>query len=82
MSNVVHLKWGEKPETNLPYLMITRLSRVRGDDYYVKPCEGLSPPPSPVDEPRSFASLTSALRRAEAVANQCDVELIYVRLNG
>jgi hypothetical protein len=82
MSSIVHLKWGEKPETNLPYLMVTRLSRVRGDDYYVKPCEGLTTPPPPPDEPRSFASLNSALRRAEAVATQCDVDLIYVKLNG
>ena len=82
MSNVVHLKWGEKPETNAPYLMITRLSRVRGDDYYVKPCEGLTTRPSAIDEARSFASLNSAMRQAETVASECEVELIYVRLNG
>lgn len=82
MSNVVHLKWGEQPAAEPPYLMVRRLGRIRGDDYFVAPCASLQDAAKSASESRPFASLTSALREAETVAATCGVETIYVRLNG
>jgi hypothetical protein len=82
MSNIVHLKWGEQPTRDSLYLLVRRMGRVRGDDFYVDPCDGLAPEPAPLDEPRTFASLTSALRAAETRAERCGVETIYVRMGG
>lgn len=79
MSNIVHLKWGEQPTQDSPHLLVRRIGRVRGDDFFVDPCGALAAPSS-VDEPRSFASLTSALRAAQARAAACGVETIYVRM--
>jgi hypothetical protein len=77
MSTVIHLKWGEQPDEPRHFL-VTRLGRVRGDDFYVNPAAGvhLATP----NEARSFASLASALREAEAAAHACGVDTIYVRL--
>jgi hypothetical protein len=82
MSNVVHLKWGEQPTSEHPYLMVRRLGRVRGDDYFVAPCAALQDAAKSASESRAFASLTSALREAETVAASCGAEIIYVRMNG
>jgi hypothetical protein len=77
MSDIVHLKWGEQP-TRDSHLMVRRIGRVRGDDFFVGPCAALRPN----SEPRSFASLTSALAAAEAEAVQYGVDTIYVRMGG
>ena len=82
MSNIVHLKWGEQPTQDSLYLLVRRMGRVRGDDFFVDPCAGLAAQPLPQDEPRSFASLTSALRAAETRAERCGVQTIYVRMGG
>jgi hypothetical protein len=79
MSNVVHLKWGEEPQPGF-YVMITRLGRVRGEDYYVH-----TPSNRPIGEARSwaeesYASLASALREAESLASRRGAETIYVRM--
>jgi hypothetical protein len=80
MSSVVHLKWGEEPKANDPYVMITRLGRIRGEDYYVhtRSNRTMGEARSWADE--SFASLASALRQAETVATSYGAEIIYVRL--
>jgi len=77
MSDVVHLKWGEQP-TQDSHLMVRRISRSRGDDFFVRPCDQLRVN----SEPRSFASLASALLAAEAAAEQYGVDVIYVRMGG
>lgn len=77
MSEVVHLKWGEQPSEPM-HLMVTRLGRTRGEDFYVRPCDGLRPN-APLGERPAFASLKSALREAEAVAETYGVRTIYVR---
>ena len=82
MSNIVHLKWGEEPKSGDPYVMITRLGRIRGEDYYVH-----TPNNRAIGEARSwaeesYASLTSALRQAEVVATRYGAETIYVRMPG
>ena len=82
MSNIVHLKWGEQPDRDRLYLMVRRLGRIRGEDFFVDPCDGVHPPERAPDEPRSFASLASALKRAESVAATCGVDTIYIRMNG
>ncbi len=81
MSNVVHLKWGEEPDSGF-YVMITRLGRIRGEDYYVH-----TPSNRPIGEARSwceesYASLKTALRHAEAMASQYGTDTIYVRTPG
>jgi hypothetical protein len=81
MSTITHLKWGEKP-TRDSYLMIRRIGRVRGDDYFVDPCDGLAVKAASVNEPRAFASLNSALRAAESRAEMYGVDTIYVRMGG
>jgi hypothetical protein len=80
MSNVVHLKWGEEPKADDRYVMITRLGRTRGDDYYVhtRSNRRMGEARSWADE--SFASLASALRQAETVASHYGAEIIYVRM--
>lgn len=78
MSNVVHLKWGEEPASETTYLTVTRHGRIRGEDYIVGSSLGfhvVAP-----EEPRSFASLDSALRHVEVVAQTYGVETIYVRM--
>lgn len=82
MSTIVHLKWGEQPSRDALYLLVRRQGRVRGDDFYVDPCEGLPVESAPLDEPRSFASLSSALRAAQTRAQLCGVDTIYVRMGG
>ena len=82
MSNIVHLKWGEQPATDRRYFVVRRLSRVRGDDFFIDACADVAPPRLSPDEPRSFASLASALKQAQSAADQCGVETIYVRMNG
>jgi hypothetical protein len=79
MSTIVHLKWGEQP-TRDSHLMVRRIGRVRGDDFFVDPCAGLAA--APRSEPRSFASLTSALAAAESEAARYGVDTIYVRMGG
>jgi len=82
MSNVVHLKWGEEPDAGCPYVMITRLSRIRGEDYYVHAAtnRALGEARSWADE--SYASLASAMRQAEILAARQGVAIIYVRTPG
>jgi hypothetical protein len=82
MSTIVHLKWGEQPESDRRYLLVRRLGRVRGEDFFVDPCAGMDAPERAADEPRAFASLASALKKAESFAQTCGVETIYVRMNG
>ena len=77
MSDIVHLKWGEQPTLD-SHLMVRRISRVRGDDFFVRPCDSLRVN----SEARSFASLASALLAAEAEAEQYGVDTIYVRMGG
>lgn len=78
MSDIVHLKWGEQP-TRDSHLMVRRIGRVRGDDFFIDPCASLGAAPA---EARSFASLTSALAAAECEAARYGVDTIYVRMGG
>jgi hypothetical protein len=78
MSNVVHLKWGEEPAGDL-YLMITRVSRVRGQDFYVRSSAEREIAAKRAEYGCGFASLASALREAETRAQSCGVETIYVQ---
>lgn len=78
MSNVVHLKWGEEPSSENAYLTVTRHGRIRGEDYIVSSSIGYEVAAS--EEPRAFASLDSALRHVEVVAQTYGVETIYVRM--
>ena len=79
MSRIVHLKWGEQPSAR-QYLIVTRLGRVRGSDFYVNRADGAERVPIGGEQP-SFASLSSAIRKAETVAASCEIETIYVRLS-
>ena len=80
MSNVVHLKWGEEPKPGDPYVMITRLGRIRGEDYYVHTRTNRSMGEARSWAEESYASLNSALRKAETVAEHYGAETIYVRM--
>lgn len=82
MSNIVHLKWGEEPRSGDPYVMITRLGRVRGEDYYVHTATNRSIGEARSWAEESYASLASALRQAEAVASRHGAQTIYVRMPG
>ena len=77
MSNVVRLKWGEQPPSGA-YLMVTRQGRIRGEDFYIRPSDPLAS--TVVGKHAAFASLESALREAQCVANLHGVETIYVLL--
>ena len=79
MLTVVHLKWGERPPVADRYLLVTRQGRIRGEDFYVRTSDGFSD--AAAEEARAFASLASALKMAESVAERCGVETIYIRLN-
>ena len=80
MSNVVHLKWGEEPKSGDPYVMITRLGRIRGEDYYVHTQSNRTMGEARSWADESYASLASALRKAETVATHYGAEVIYVRM--
>jgi hypothetical protein len=80
MSNVVHLKWGEEPKADDSYVMITRLGRIRGEDYYVHTRSNRSMGEARSWADESFASLASALREAETVASRYGADIIYVRM--
>ncbi len=83
MTDVVHLKWGERPPEESFYLVVTRQGRIRGEDYYVGASRELE------GEDRVLAtagpgypSLASALFQAECVAARNGVSTIYVKLAG
>jgi hypothetical protein len=80
MSHVVHLKYGEEPKAGDPYVMITRLGRIRGEDYYVHTQTNRAMGEARSWAEESYASLTSALRQAETVAAHYGAETIYVRM--
>jgi hypothetical protein len=77
MSQVVHLKWGEQPPSDDLYLMVTRQGRIRGQDFYVRPCAKLT---MAAAVEAAFASLDSALQAAQVEARRSGVDTIYVRL--
>jgi hypothetical protein len=79
MFRVVQLRWGEQPATAARYVMITRLSRTRGEDYYVHTRSNRRMGDAHFWADESYASLTSALRQAENVAAHCGADTIYVR---
>jgi hypothetical protein len=80
MSNVVHLKWGEEPTPGDLYVMITRLGRTRGEDYYVHTRTNGTMGEARSWAAESYASLNSALRQAEDVASRSGARTIYVRM--
>lgn len=81
MSNVVHLKWGEQPSAEDPYVLIVRHGRVRGDDFYVSSSAEMEIAAARARSEESFASLASALRQAETVASRDGAGVIYVRMS-
>jgi hypothetical protein len=53
-----------------------RLGRIRGEEFFVDPCDGLDALERAAREPRSFASVASALNKARSFAQTCGVETI------
>ena len=81
MYKVVHLKWGEQPRAEDPYILIVRQGRTRGEDFYVRSSADAEIRAARAWADESFASLASALRQAESVADREGAQTIYVRLS-
>ena len=81
MTEVVKLRAGESLPEHGNHLVITRIGRVRGFDYYIDgspAVEGRIGPRVPSGGP-GYASLETALKAAEALAEQHGVDTIYIQ---
>lgn len=81
MAEVIELKPSEPLPVEGDFLVITCLSRVRAFEYYIDPSPSLAPRLGPRVPPGGpgYASLSTALREAHALASEHGVVQIYVQ---
>src|SRR5438309_2305632 len=81
MAEVIHLQFGESLPKDGDFLALTRVSRIRGFEYFIDPSSSLAPKLGeriPCDGP-GYATVTTALREAQALADRYAVPAIYVQ---
>jgi hypothetical protein len=81
MAEVIHLRIGERLPKEGDFLVLIRVSRIRGFDYFIDPSPSLAPRLGkrvPTGGP-GYASLATALKEAQAMADQHGVSPIYVQ---
>lgn len=81
MAEIVYLKGGDSLPQEGDFLVVTRISRTRGFEYFIDVSPALQPKVGrriPTGGP-GYASLQSALRDAEELAAQHQAPKIYVQ---
>lgn len=82
MVEVVVFRCGDRPPTDGRYLMISRISRTRGCEYYVEasPACGEQPELRLPPGPPGYASKETAISEARKAADAFGVGTIYMEL--
>jgi hypothetical protein len=81
MAEVIHMRIGDPLPKDGDFLVLARVSRIRGFDYFIDPSPSLEPKLGqrvPAGGP-GYASLATALKEAQALAGRFHVPAIYVQ---
>jgi len=81
MAEVIHLRIGDPLPKQGDFLVVTPVSRIRGFDYFIDPSPSLEPKIGQRVPPGGpgYASMATALKEAQALAERHDVPAIYVQ---